>query len=422
MLSRSAASCCTFGFCRRIAIFLFCVAAVATVEAQTYQIIHEFQGPDGVAGLLLTRDRGGNLYGITAGGPYSGGPIFKLTNHNGNWILNRLHSFPDPSLPHDGAGVSYMTLGPDGNLYGVTSGGGAHNTGTVFKLSPPPTFCRAVLCPWVETTLYDFAARMNGWEPNSLLLDSHGVIYGTTEIGGNDNCGLVYQLLPTQNGWTYSVMHTFSRAYECGPGSSLALDSAGNLYGATRYAVPGNCGEVYQLTPVGSGWMENILYALQGANDGCAGGGVISDSSGNLYGWSGATTQSTGTIFELVRASGSWSFEVLYNFPGFLPVQTSGLTLDTVGNLYGGNSAGVSSGCLGGLGCGSVFKLTRTGDQWAFSDLHDFDEFDGGKVMGPVSLDSAGNVYGITYEGGNDGPNCEGGDYFGCGVVFEISP
>jgi uncharacterized repeat protein (TIGR03803 family) len=69
----------------------------------------------------------------------------------------------------------------------------------------------------------------------------------------------------------------------------VIFDQAGNLYGTTYNGGARGYGAVYQLTPSGSGWSENVLYSFQNGSDGAdIAAGLIFDQAGNLYG--GATT------------------------------------------------------------------------------------------------------------------------------------
>ena len=131
-----------------------------------------------------------------------------------------------------------------------------------------------------------------------------------------------------------------------------------------------------------------------------------------------------GVVFELAPSGGNWNFTPLYTFnqPGSAAEITDTLARDPAGNLYGTTWQGIDGGCAMGQGCGNVFEVAFSSGTWTYKDLHDFQESDGGKPWGGVILDSAGNLYGTTWEGGSTSPQCAGGDYFGCGVVFEITP
>jgi hypothetical protein len=84
----------------------------------------------------------------------------------------------DGAFPYNG-----VVIGSDGILYGSTyfarwqCGCGGNGCGTVFSLRPPATFCRAVLCPWMETVLYDFMGGSDGSEPTqgtNVIFDQYG--------------------------------------------------------------------------------------------------------------------------------------------------------------------------------------------------------------------------------------------------------
>jgi uncharacterized repeat protein (TIGR03803 family) len=90
----------------------------------------------------------------------------------------------------------------------------------------------------------------------------------------------------------------------------------------------------------------------------------------------------------------------------------SGLALDANGSLYGTTRLGGPGSC--GEGCGVVFKLSKNSQGGiTYSVLHTFAGFpDGGNPFGAPIVDSAGNVYGTTTDGGQAG----------CGVVYRLSP
>jgi len=158
--------------------------------------------------------------------------------------------------------------------------------------------------------------------------------------------------------------------------------------------------------------------------------GLIFDSHGNLYGtteWGGA--YGPGTVFRLSpKAGGGWAEQSVHSFQplpsGFNPY--GGLTMDAAGNLYGVTQRGGDSSACGGNGCGTVFELSpAAGGGWAGKFLHRFTGvgFDGAYPNGGLVLDGAGNIYGTTSQGGK-GMCVEytGGPVQGCGTVFELSP
>jgi len=426
-------------------------------------VLYSFTGgSDGaipVAGLVF--DTAGNLYGTTATGgtvaqdcyysykESSCGVVFQLSpGAHGTWTETVLHSFA--GYPNDGqTPVASLVLDSAGNLYGTTQNGGAYDQGEVFELT------RTSSGTWTEKILYDFAGAADGGNPlASLIFDSAGNLYGTTEYGGdincnpeenNTTCGTVFELTPNGNAtWSETVLHTFTYVDGAYPMSNLVFDSAGNLYGTAPQGPGfacyyGGCGIVFRLTPSSGGtWTETMIYNFEGGPDGVEPvAGLVLDDAGNLYGTtqyggSDSCSEGCGTVFELTpRSKGNWTEKVIHRFAvpahggndGVQPV--SGLFLDEAGILYGTAQSG---GSLGGTcsltevshGCGTVFKLMpASGQRWTTTLVYAFPH--GSQGLGPKSgllPDAAGNMYGATGAGGENNCLSDGG----CGTVFELKP
>lgn len=250
----------------------------------TKTTIHNFLGygsSDGsYPGFGLLRDTTGSLYGVAAGGGgYSNGMAFKLTpNGDGTWTENVLYNFIGP---RDGANpYAPLVMDATGTVYGTAQDGGIYGFGTVFKLA----LSNGV---WTETTLYDFTGGTGGGNPNfGVVLDTAGNLYGTADTGGGNFAGVVYKLTPTAGIWNYETVHTFSGGKDGGnPVSTVTLDAGGSLYGTTYYGGLYQYGTVYKISNVSGKWQETVLHSFTGGNDGSGPyGGVITDSSGNVYG------------------------------------------------------------------------------------------------------------------------------------------
>ena len=403
-------------------MFLLTVGATEAVQAQTYQVIHNFTG--GVDGqepnFGLTIDAAGNLYGTTFEGDTGTGTAYKLVHRSTGWALTPLYVFTIASkgvIPY-----STLVIGRDGKLYGTTAFGGigpclayGHTgCGTVFTLQNPVTFCHTSYCPWIETPLYKFSGGADGSNPygGALVFDQAGNIYGTT-YGGGTGSGVVYKLTPAGSGWTESVLYTFAGGSDgASPWAGVTLDQAGNLYGTTAAGGAFGGGTVYELSPSGSGWTKRTLHSFQQQQDGGNPyAGVILDPAGNLY---GATqyggSGGGGTVFEMSPSGDSWIFTTLYSFIGSGGGHAKGpvadLVMDAGGNLYG------TTGGDGTYRFGSVFKLTPEGGGWTYTSLHDFTGgSDGNLPRSNLVFDGSGNLYSTAY-GGVDGN----------GVVFQITP
>src|ERR1019366_8128635 len=152
--------------------------------------------------------------------------------------------------------------------------------------------------------------------------------------------------------------------------------------------------------------------------------GLTFDVSGNLY---GTTSQGgphyNGEVFELVpQPNGKWAEKVLH---GFRPANTdgnnpyAGLVIDSSGDLYGTTVNGGSGTGCGTAGCGTVFELMpETGGVWTEAILHNFsqDGTDGQHPEAGLIFDAAGNLYGTTFQGGT------GSCSVGSGTAFELTP
>ncbi len=385
--------------------------AIPAAQAQTLNVLHYFTGggdgsdPQG----LVAVDRGGNVYGSASyAGSRGGGTVFRSSYKNGGWIFNPLYEFQggtDGKTPFAG-----VTVGPAGAVYGTTLYGGGSGCdgsgcGTVFKLTPPASFCRMVLCPWTETVLY----RNNG--PNEpccfyggVIVDNAGNVYGMSEGGGNGNCfgsgcGAVYMLTPSGGSYTLSVLYNFQGGSDgAGPLGNLTMDAAGNLYGTATYGGQYGFGTVFKLVRSAGGYTFHLLYTFTNGSDGAMPqGNVVLDSAGNLYGASG----DGGGIFQ-ITPSGDYSL-----IDPILGGLQSPITIDAAGNIYGTTYAG------GSRDDGSVFKLTYSNGAWTHNVLHSFNGLDGALPLSSVAFDASGNLYGTATSGGGTG---------GDGTLWQLTP
>jgi hypothetical protein len=221
------------------------------------------------AGLLL--DHQGALYGTAQfGGIHEGGVVFKLippSKTGGLWAETVLYSFCSVTNCTDGAlPQANLIMDPHGALYGTTLGGGivfpttviggSPDQGTVFKLTPPTANGNN----WTETVLFRFCSQSycaDGSSPLGLIMDQHGVLYGTTQGGGSDGrSGTVFKLTaPAATGglWTETVLYSFCSLPNCAdgfhPNADLIMDNHGALYGTTQNGGSNRGGTAFKLSP-----------------------------------------------------------------------------------------------------------------------------------------------------------------------------
>ena len=241
-----------------------------------------------VNGLIM--DGAGNLYGTTAN--FNGGEVFELIPSSGGWTEKVLNSFSSYiNGPRSG-----LAMNAAGNIFGV--GELPDHDSTVFELS------RNAIGGWKKTVLYAFTQAQGALSINSTLaLDQSGNLYGTSGSGGNQNSGTVFELSPAKNGpWTYTLLYSFSGLQDGGlPFGGVTFDAAGNIYGSTETGGLNGYGTVFELTPAGNGtYTEKVLWSFNSTDGATSLSGVILDSAGNLYGTArdgGANNE--GVVFEV---------------------------------------------------------------------------------------------------------------------------
>jgi len=296
-------------------------------------------------------------------------------------------SCPDGSFPQ-----SRLTLDSAGNLYGTTPIGGVYGSGIVYELSPEG----------IETVLHNFTGGADGASPyfSPVIFDGAGNLYGTAVGGGANGDGVVFELSPTGDGWTETVLYNFADdgdgAY---PQSGVVFGPTGSLFGI-------NSAGVFELGPSVGDWTEQVIYAIQ--NDNAA--GLTVDAVGDIFG------VGPETVFELSPSdNGVWTPSVIHTFTGypkdgFNPENPP--APDNHGNLYGTTAAGGAHGKKKG-GYGTVYELSLGEAGWTETILYSFKSSpkDGSYPGGGVVLDPAGNIYGSTSAGGENR----------WGTVFEIA-
>jgi uncharacterized repeat protein (TIGR03803 family) len=396
-----------------LAIFAALLLASTHAAAQREGALHSFgSGQDGnlLYGGVIS-DASGNLYGTTFSGgtfnngSYGSGIVYELSpQKDGTWSETVLHDFGSAT---DGSGpTAGLVFDTEGNLYGTTQYGGGSpfckgGCGIVFQLRPPAAQGGA----WTESIIYRFRKVYRGDNPQAgLVIDSAGNLYGTTFLGGAGG-GTVFELSPKKGLWTERILNAFAANSSTGsfPKAALIFDASGNLFGTTSQGGTSHSGTVFELSPQkSSAWQFKVLHNFNfSTGDGIDPiGSLIMDSGGNLYGATGeGGDHQLGAVFELVpSAGGSWTERILYSFgadatDGTFP--EGGLLVDSAGNVFGETEQG------GSYGGGTLFELAPGNGTWTEHLLHNFGNGTDGKFpWGGLLFSPAGNIYGVCAEGG----------------------
>ena len=256
------------------------------------------------------------------------------------------------------------------------------------------------------TVLHNFN-EADGAEPYAgVTIDQAGNLYGTTTIANNSG-GTVFKLSHVRGGWVLNTLHAFVNSGDGSyPTSRVVFGPDGALYGTTYYGGTGacrsGCGTVYTLRPgvtfcrsVSCPWDEQVIYSFTG-NDGQNPylGDLVFDQAGNIYGTTlGGGARGMGVVYKLTRSGNNWTESVLHDFTGGDDgaYPQNGVALDPAGNVYGTATYG------GSYAYGTVYELSPSGSGWTESTLYSFSgDSDNEYPIGSVAIDSHGYVYGTT--------------------------
>ena len=325
----------------------------------SFTVLHNFSGTSDGAGpfAALIQANDGNFYGTTNyGGPNNKGTIFKMTPSG---VLTTLYRFCAQQGCSDGASpYAGLVQGSDGNLYGTAYNGGNlfenycfDGCGTVFKITLDGTL----------TTLYKFCIATpctDGRLPQAaIVLGSDGNLYGTTVKGGAHDMGTVFQIAPSG---AFKTLLNFSGKPNDGafPYSALVLANDGNFYGTTTGGGAYDVGTVFKVTSNGAVTLLHSFSPLDN-NGGYPTAALMQASDGYFYGTTFSPNASFyGTVFTLTPAGALTTLHRFSGFPTDGDTPDAPLMQATDGRIYGTtiNGGFDYQGWCGGA-CGAIFSL-----------------------------------------------------------------
>jgi uncharacterized repeat protein (TIGR03803 family) len=282
---------------------------------------------------------------------------------------------------------------------------------------------------WVDfvgfTTLHEFGGSDGAGPSGPLLEGTDGNLYGTTDSGGVNDSGTVFQMNPVNPGNSVTTLYKFCFQFApCHDGqeptAALVQGSNGNFYGTTGLggATAGmngcsqflGCGTVFEITPGGD---LTTLHSFVISDGAFPAGGLLQATDGNFY---GTTLQDGsggfGTVFQITPGG---ALNTVHSFGGSDGSAPRGRLVQAAdGNFYGTTTNGGTGTACGAIGCGTVFQITPGG---VLTMLHSFNGTDGSGPSAGLVQASDGNLYGTTAVGGTSSA-CGAA---GCGTVFRIT-
>jgi uncharacterized repeat protein (TIGR03803 family) len=359
-------------FCILVAFVLLATVGKSTVITKiTPTIVYKFADVDGgLPQSELVEAGDGLFYGTTAeGGAHGTGTVFKITTAGTLTTIYNFTGGADGSDPR--AGVIQAS---DGLFYGTTFGGGA-GFGTVYQVSSNGAF----------TTVYTFTGGIDGAFPGMRLVQGNdGLFYGTTTAGGVNGTGSVFTVSSVG---TFNTLFSFNSTNGANPAAALVQGSDSNFYGTTFIGGTNNDGTVFQITPAGT---LTTLFEFSGNTNGdFPEAQMIQGSDGLFYGTTSDGSRGDGTVFKISSAG---TFTTLHNFSGGEGKDSRGVLVQGIDSFFYGMTLG------GGFRFGTVYQVTSNS---VFTPVY---SFNGGTLGGfpyaGLIQGSDSNFYGTTGFGG----------------------
>lgn len=395
---------------------VICTAMVIASPAQTFTNLLNFDGNNGAepsVGLVQGID--GDFYGTTAIGgsrrcaPIGCGGIFRIDSQGTLTGLD--FEGADGSLPE-----ASLILATNGNFYGTTKNGGSGvpcgstefpGCGEIFEVAAAGKLM----------TLYSFLCTQTGcpegFSPLAALIQAaDDNFYGTTFSGGSgtNGGGTVFKITPSG---TLTTLYNFCTEANCADGyllyAGLVQADDGNFYGATFEGGTYNYGTVFKITPLGK---LTTLHSFDESDGNAPVATLVLGTDRNLYGTTSqggdltcAQPYGCGTVFKISKTGTLATLHIFEKVDGTNP--EAGLILATDGNFYGTTDSG------GLYGFVTVFSIAATG---ALTTLHNFNDSDGFSPVAALLQSTTGKFYGTTELGGDLA--CD--PHYGCGTVFSL--
>jgi uncharacterized repeat protein (TIGR03803 family) len=365
------------------------------------KVLVSFNGANGTipAGPLIA-DANGDLFGVTAfGGATGNGTVFEITN-----TVTGYASTPDTLVSFDGtngyAPNGGLIADTNGNLFGTTEGGGENGLGILFEIANTATGYAST-----PTVLAGFNDAIDT-HPSAPIADANGNLFGTTLGGGSTAQGTVYEIAKTATGYASipTTLVSFNGANGDTPEGSLLTDTNGDLFGTTVIGGAEGYGTVFEIanTPTGYASTPTTLVSFDAANGRYPIGRLVADAKGDLFGTTSGRIIDQGTVFEIAKTATGYASTPTTLVTFSSEYEEGGLIIDAKGDLFGTSRYE-----------GMAFEIANTATGYATTPttLVSFDGANGAGPIGNLLADAHGDLFGATENGGSTDN----------GTVFEIT-
>jgi uncharacterized repeat protein (TIGR03803 family) len=339
--------------------------------------------------LFCYSQNSNNFWGMTYLGGNGGGVIFK-SDHNGCNVESVYNFSQFPGASPWGT----LLVCPDNNLYGLTSGGGAHNLGLIFKFN----LNTGIYSKEIDINEYSAGGKSYG----SLCLSSNGKFFAMSNDGGIYSKGSVwvYDTLTTDQ---YAIVsfNVINGAY---PNGDLIQANNGKLYGMTTEGGLADMGVLFEVDPVTEQFEIKVhFYNTIGSWPFAS---LLQASNNLLYGMTAlGGDNDCGVIFEYNYVSDTYVIKHHFDGPNSGKHPMCSLIEAETGKLYGMTYEG------GINNCGVIFEYDISAN--TLIKKHDFDSLNSGKnPYGDLFYAENEKFYGMTNLGG----------IFNYGIIFEWDP
>jgi uncharacterized repeat protein (TIGR03803 family) len=322
------------------------------------------------------------IYGTTSeGGAQGAGVLYSMNTDGTNYqVLYSFQNAPDGVEP-----LGKLVPGPGGRLYGFTPLGGASGHGTIFSWDT---------AAGVYQKLIDLDS-VHAADAVGDPLFFNGKLYGLGSSGGAGNFGTIFSYDLAAD--TLADVFDFSPAVGAAPSGNITVWNNIFFFEASSGAAF-NYGCLMSYDPAAKVATDLFDFGDNSMTGAVPGNLLLYNNM--LYGTTvGGGGSRLGCIFSLDPRTGA--VQDLWNFVSYYWGQYPGALTEYNGKLYGiGNSGGYS----GAAGC--LYSLDL--NSFAFTKLYDWEEnqlpsYDGANPVGPVAIDSTGNIYGQTSAQGANG-------------------